>query len=222
MAAELMISFYLIIILSLCMKVILLKKSYASPEQVFDQISSSFNFRPTYLEIYDQSIKSKCDRLIVVHPFDWSFWAINGYCYVLNALRAFDCPHKMTPTLIIDAITVNETFLNPICYPIDYSTVLNEYKSHGPPIINYFNIEDIMRRGRFTVIDALNYLLKYYIEIDLDKNNAHPINKKIVKSFIKKGNLINQKDLKDVKTKVLEHSVKMDKKVKSKRLNAEP
>ncbi|KAG6558399.1 per os infectivity factor pif-4 [Microplitis demolitor] len=220
MAAEFMISFYLIIILSLCMKVILLKKSYASPEQVFDQISSSYNFRPTYLEIYDQSIKSKCDRLIVIRPFDWSFWAINGYCYVLNSLKAFDCPKKMTPTLIIDAITVKEKFLSPTCYPIDYSIVFNEYKSHGPPIINYFNIEDVMRLGKFTIVDALNYLFKYYIEIDLDEGNAHPLNKKIAKSFTKKRNFINYEDAKKVKEHILEHSIKEEQELKNKRLNA--
>nr|AYH52229.1 putative per os infectivity factor PIF4 [Microplitis mediator] len=217
MDAELMISFYLIIILGLCIKVILLKKSYASPEQIFDEISSSFNFRPTYLEIYDQSIKSNCDRLIVVRPFDWSFWAINGHCYVLNSLRAFDCPQKMSPTLIIDAITVKEKFLNPICYPIDYSIVLNEYKSHGPPIVNYFNIEDVMKRGRFTIIDALNYLFKYYIEIDLDKEKAHPVNKKIAKSFKKKLNQIHYDDLKNAKKIVVDHSVEMAKKEQGKR-----
>lgn len=194
---------YVSMILMLCAKVISLKYSDASAEKIFEKVSSQFNFQPTFLEIYEQSTRAKCNRLIVMRPYEWGFWAINGHCYVLNALQEFDCPSRTSPTLIFDALTTRLSDPNIVCIPLDYNVVKSEYSSHGPPIINHFNIEDVQNRGKFTIYDALNYLMKYYIEIDLDVNNVHPANKIMIEIIDKRKKMdLTPQELRRVKEEV--------------------
>ncbi|CAD6233867.1 GSCOCT00014109001.2-RA-CDS [Cotesia congregata] len=211
----LLILMYVSMILILCAKVISLKYSDASAEKIFEKVSSDFNFQPTFLEIYEQSTRSKCNRLILMRPYEWAFWAVNGQCFVLNALKEFDCPSRTSPTLIFDALTTKLSDPNIVCLPVEYDVVKSEYSSYGPPIINYFNIEDVQNHGRFTIYDALNYLLKNYIEINLDPNNVHPANKIMIEIIEKREKIdLTPQELLSVKKKVNSNFKEFQRKLK--------
>ncbi|KAH0554990.1 hypothetical protein KQX54_014482 [Cotesia glomerata] len=164
--------------------------------------------KPTFVEIYEQSTRSECNRLIVMRPYEWAFWAINGQCYVLNALNEFDCPSTTFPTLIFDALTIRLSDPNIVCVPVEYSIIKSEYSSHGSPIVNHFNIEDVQNHGRFTIYDALDYLLKNYIEINLDLYNVHPANKMMIKMIEKTKSIdLTPEELQRVKKTINSNSI---------------
>ncbi|KAG8148346.1 uncharacterized LOC118065531 [Chelonus insularis] len=182
--------YWVLIFLFLSIKATTIISSYPSIGTMYSRVSSQYNFHPTYFEIYDRSTEHNCDRLIIVHPFDWYIWACNGYVYVLNTLLEYDCPGNSYPAVIIDANVVKSNHLQVSCIITDCQTILNEYKFSKQKRIN-FNIEDIVDKNKkLTLIEVLNYLFEKYITIkdddkilDSDIKVVHPFSRRDLESL---------------------------------------
>lgn len=119
--------------------------------------SKKTRFAPVYFEIYDQSTTEHCDRLIVVKPFNYYILAKNGEVWVLDSEMTECEAHEMSVSLA--PFTDHGAWFN-TCSTTNLSSIVDGYQINAPVTVTV-NID----KGTFTVIDALNLLLKKYIEI---------------------------------------------------------
>jgi hypothetical protein len=139
----------------------------------------------TYFLIYDKSVGEECDRLILVKPFPWMIWAVNGNVYLLNTSN-YECPANKTPAVITPSkITVNTeditngmndngyVFVN-TCMSIQTGNIMEKYEDVAPVKVLY-DIEELASvKDKFTQLDALNYLFTKYITMrDDDQDNTN-------------------------------------------------
>lgn len=114
-------------------------------------------FSPTEFHIYDKSTTERCDRLIIVRPFDWYIWAIGEQVYILNPEGSIRCDTGST-----SAVKVLKTQFLEVCLKIGYDSLLRGYTEGAMPskIVPY-DIDGTT----FTVLSALNLLVKEYVTL---------------------------------------------------------
>lgn len=144
-------------------------------ENAIENASKKTQFNTTYFEIYDRSIDNDtCDRLIIVQPFQWHIWAINGSVYLLNESNA-SCPINYTPAILVPknkSDDPSKQVFNDLCINKVYNTIIVSYTDKIQPVIVDFNIEDLQQqKNKFTIIDALNFLFTKYITMKESKDN---------------------------------------------------
>lgn len=127
-------------------------------------------FSPTEFRIYDKSTRDRCDRLIIVQPFDWQIWAIGGQLYILNPEGSILCGVGSTPAVKV----LRDQFIE-VCLKIEYDSLLRGYTEGVMPnkVVPY-EIEGTT----FTVLSALNLLVREYVTLaDAETPSlAHRIN----------------------------------------------
>lgn len=129
---------------------------------VEDAVANSA-FNPTIFKIYDKSTSSTCDRLIEVRPFNWYIWACGGEVFILNPEGVMKCSMNSTPVV---QVHVNQTFTN-TCISMPLQSILNEYRKIPAVDIPYEIVGN-----KFTILSALNILVKNYIKLE---NTAGPL-----------------------------------------------
>lgn len=161
---------------------ILIKSKKGNISNILSYAVDKSSYNPTIFKIYDKSTKVSCNRLIVVEPFSWFLWAINGKLYILNPEGGISCSNTNTP-----AIQVTATKFIEVCLNLNYTSILDMYMLNViPRIINYE-----IKTQTFTILTALNLLTEDWVTFDIDENdnNLHEsvnpkgkeLNKKIVK-----------------------------------------
>lgn len=166
------------------------------------EASMKSQFNPTFFEIYDRSVDNQtCNRLIVVEPFKWHIWAINGQVYLLNESNK-SCPINYTPAVLVPS-TKSDDLSNQVFQDVCLNKVFNEvvrsYTDNIKPVIVNFKIEDLQaRETKFTILDALNFLFTKYITMkELEHvDETDPI---------VKNNMIHKKHLRSLNKKDLIH-----------------
>lgn len=119
--------------------------------------TKSSAFSPTEFHIYDKSSERRCDRLIIVQPFDWYVWAIGGQLYILNPEGSIMCGTGCTPAVKV----LKRQFLE-VCLKIGYDSLLRGYtEGVAPSKIVPYEIESTT----FTILSALNLLVKEYVTL---------------------------------------------------------
>lgn len=116
-------------------------------------------FSPTYFKIYDKSSKTVCDRLINVQPFDWYVWACRGELYIINPEGRISCGAGSTPVIRITTRSLIET-----CLKLDYDSLILSYQRNAKQRVIPYTITDTKR---FTILSALNLMLKDLIRFDV-------------------------------------------------------
>nr|WOZ57667.1 PIF-4 [Menippe mercenaria nudivirus] len=154
-----------------------------------EQASKETQFKPTYFEIYEKSNES-CNRLIVVQPFKWHIWAINGQVYLLNESNQ-TCPINYTPAVLVPSNksddTTNQVFKE-VCVNMVFNNIVNSYTANRPVEVPY-EIENLQaQEGKFTILDALNFLFTKYITMD-PPDAKNPDNAVIKNNMILDGHL---------------------------------
>lgn len=134
--------------------------------------SKETQFDTTFFEIYERSVDStNCNRLIIVQPFKWHIWAINGSVYLLNESNK-SCPINYTPSILVPTNKSDELsnqVFNDICINKVFNEITTSYTDNLQPIIINFDIETLQStENKFTILDALNFLFTKYITMDLD------------------------------------------------------
>lgn len=116
-------------------------------------------FAPTHFRIYDKSTKEICNRLVVVEPFGWYLWAANGELYILNPESMVQCANNTTPAVRVFRHAFVET-----CLSLSFDSVVSSYtQSIREPILVPYTVETTS----FTIINALNLLLKTWLKFDV-------------------------------------------------------
>ncbi|UBZ25579.1 PIF-4 [Crangon crangon nudivirus] len=142
-------------------------------EKTIQKASRNTQFGRTYYEIYDKSSSDICDRLIIVQPFLWYIWAKNGYIMVLGTTNEH-CPNNYAPATIIprEVSTEDEYYtFNNVCLHAVMNNIITSYTDHITPCKVKFLITDIQARtSQFTVLDAINDLVKRWITMDSTKS----------------------------------------------------
>lgn len=131
--------------------------------RIIDEAAHRSGFNPTQFQIYDKSTKEMCDRLIVVAPFDWYIWAVRGELYILNPEGGIRCAANTTPGIRVFADQFVET-----CLKLDFMSIMDLYvEGHIPKIVPYDIPEDATS---FTILTALNLLVKDWITFDIEQD----------------------------------------------------
>jgi hypothetical protein len=142
---------------------ILLKKKIGISKAI-DEADEKSAFSPTVFKIYDRSTVNKCDRLILIEPFDWYLWAIRDELYILNPESSnLQCGNGSTPVVQVFANHFLETCLN-----IDMITIIDKYTKNidiSPKHVPY-----TIDKQTFTIFSAINILVKDWITF-----NPYPI-----------------------------------------------
>lgn len=136
-------------------------------EKAIETASEATNFAPTYFELYDNST-DMCDRLVIVQPFQWHIWAVSGTVYLLNESNK-TCPLNYTPSIVVPRNNKSEgdQIFKDVCINKVFNQIVTTYTSSTLPVKIMFDIEELQQEpNRFTILDALNYLFKYYITMD--------------------------------------------------------
>lgn len=160
------------------------------------EASDATQFNPTFFEIYDKSDAS-CNRLIVVQPFQWHIWGINGQVYLLNESNR-SCPINYTPTIVVpnnksDDLS-NQVFKD-VCINKVFNEVVRSYTDSIKPVIVNFNIRELQQdETKFTILDALNFLFTKYLT--MDPPHTYTDNLIVERSMVNREHLHNLK-LKD-------------------------
>lgn len=131
--------------------------------------SNATQFKPTYFQIFDKSTTNNCDRLIRVQPFDWIIWAKFGKIYVLNQ-SSYSCPVGFLAAVAVPSTKTDDSGYDfkSVCLNVLITDIIAAYKDVSP-YIEYFEIESLQsQENKFTVLDALNYLLTKYITMKSD------------------------------------------------------
>lgn len=134
------------------------------------QASNATQFKPTFFEIYERSIdETACNRLVIVQPFKWHIWAINGRVYLLNESNK-SCPINYTPAVVVPATKSddlsNQVFKD-VCINKVFNDIVTSYTDTLKPIIVDFEIEELQaQKNKFTILDALNFLFTKYLTMD--------------------------------------------------------
>ena len=172
--------------------IILLIISKAKPTTfIQDQIkiaSKETQFGSTYFEVYDKTNTEDgiCNRLIIVKPFEWQIWAKNGKIYIL-ADTNFQCPPNYTPAALVpNVIEPNSSTyeFKSICIHILLEDIISSYSTTISPVKIPFDVQQLQEQSdKFTIIDALNYLLNGYLTMDspnLTENKIYNRNNTII------------------------------------------
>lgn len=121
------------------------------------QAANYSEFAPTHFRIYDKSTATTCNRLIVVEPFNWYLWAANGELYILNPESAVHCGNNTTPAVQV----LKHRFVN-VCLVMSFDSVVSAYTQKITPILIAYDIDST----QFTIIDAINLLMKSWLSFD--------------------------------------------------------
>lgn len=122
-------------------------------------------FNPTEFRIYDRSTENVCDRLIIVHPFDWYIWAVRGELYIVNPEGGVKCSPNTTP-----AIKVYQDKFIETCITLNFNALVKSYTSKKPYIHKYE-----INSKTFTVLSALNILFDGFIKFDHEPETSKKI-----------------------------------------------
>lgn len=120
-------------------------------------------FSPTEFRIYDRSSKKICDRLICIMPFDWWVWACRNELYILNPEGGIKCAAGSTPAVQVFA----DQFVE-VCLNLNYDSLINGY-TNLPCTVVPFEITSTV----FTILTALNLLVKRWITFDTENNKLN-------------------------------------------------
>lgn len=135
---------------------ILLKKKIGISKAI-DEADEKSAFSPTIFKIYDRSTINKCDRLILIEPFDWYLWAIRDELYILNPESSnLQCGNGSTPVVQVFANHFLETCLN-----IDMITIIDKYTKNVDILPKH--IPYTIDKQTFTIFTAINILVKDWI-----------------------------------------------------------
>lgn len=154
------VTILVIIVSVLCIYYMYVFKKSNNLERAVNIAVSEAEFKPNIFKIYDRSVGGVCDRLIVVEPFSWFIWACRGELYILNPERGIKCGADSTPAVRVLPNQFVET-----CLYLDYQSLLSMYMLEGqtPTIVPYE-----FEGTTFTVLSALNILMKKYLTFDTD------------------------------------------------------
>ena len=187
--------------------IILLIVSKNKPTFIQDHIkiaSKETQFGSTYFEIYDKTNKEGiCNRLIIVKPFEWQFWAKDGKIYILVDTN-FKCPPNYTPAALVPNTiksTTSSYEFKSVCIHILLEDIISSYTSKIIPVKITFDIQKLQQQlDQFTIIDALNYLLKGYLTMDSPSKDTKiydtnaVINHKLINHALPERNVIGEID----------------------------
>lgn len=120
-------------------------------------------YNPTVFIIYDNSMPNHCNRLINVKPFDWWILACNDELYILNPEGGIQCPNTTSPAVRILDNQYIETCMN-----VSFDSIKRVYERFEPIIVIYTIPTD---SNKFTVLSALNLLVKEYITFNVNVTN---------------------------------------------------
>lgn len=137
-------------------------------------------FEPTVFMIYDRSTKNVCDRLIRVMPFDWWIWACRNELFILNPEGSIKCAAGSTPAVQVFASQFIET-----CLSVSFDSIVNSYTRLRSKIVPY-EIEN----DTFTVLSALNLLVKEWIAFDANEND---VGSRVSARFVEINDAANEK-----------------------------
>lgn len=131
-----------------------LQKKIGVKRLVRDAIGDS-DYVPTIMQIYDRSTEEKCNRLIIVRPFNWHLWAINNNLYILNPqITKAICPNMSTPAIQV----INDTTFQEICLKLNFTAIIDHYTNSET--IEPYTFEYTIKDNTFTVLTAINWLLE--------------------------------------------------------------
>lgn len=156
--------------------------------KVTNRASVETRFHPTYIEVYDRTNDrdEHCNRLIIVHPFDWYVWSISGRVYGLNASPITECQNaNNTPAIKIPYMTPDEiereyNKQDPeipeynfayVCINDQFANIVSSYVNDSAKKVKIpYDMDAIVGKEnteRFTLLDMLNYLFqKGIVSID--------------------------------------------------------
>lgn len=133
----------------------------ANVNGIIDEAEKRAEYTPTIFKIYDKSTNEICNRLIVVAPFDWYIWACRGELYILNPEGGIKCAANTTPAVQVLADQFLET-----CLKLNLNSILDVYVNGKIPYVVQYEITTTT----FTILSALNILMKNYITFDVEKS----------------------------------------------------
>lgn len=122
-------------------------------------------FNPTEFRIYDRSTETVCDRLIIVHPFEWYIWAVRGELYIVNPEGGVKCSPNTTPAIKVYKDKFIET-----CITLNFNALVKSYTAKKPFIQKYE-----INTKTFTILSALNLLFDGFIKFDHEPETYHEI-----------------------------------------------
>lgn len=130
--------------------------------------SNKTQFNSTFFEIYERSVdESSCERLIIVQPFQWHIWAINGSVYLLNESNK-SCPINYTPAIVVPKNQDNQIFKD-VCINKVFNQIVTSYTDQLQPVVVQFDIKELQaEESKFTILDALNFLFKDHLTMTND------------------------------------------------------
>nr|DBA13079.1 TPA: 19kDa protein [Oryctes rhinoceros nudivirus] len=149
-----------VIIISIaCLYYMYAFKRRANTDAIIDEAVLRAEYTPTIFKIYDKSTDEICNRFIVVSPFDWYIWACRGELYILNPESGIKCAPNTTPAVQV----LKDQFLE-TCLKLNLNSILDMYVNGKTPYIVPYEIESTT----FTILSALNILMKEYITFHVD------------------------------------------------------
>ena len=166
---------------------ILIIVSNAKPTFIQDQImiaSKETQFGSNYFEIYAKPNEDGiCNRLIIVKPFEWQFWAKGGQIYILVDTN-FHCPPNYTPAALVPNIieSSSSTYeFKSTCIHILLEDIISSYTNTITPVKISFDITKLQQQSeKFTIIDALNNLFNGYLTMDPPSRDEKIYNKNTI------------------------------------------
>lgn len=137
--------------------------------KIMNESTDKANFEPSYFEVYDKSTENFCNRLIIVQPFSWYILARNGNVYVITDMQ-FNCPIGTTTATKLHRD--QDKFMY-TCLNGTLNVLIDSFKKSAQLYYKeIFDIENLQStKGKFTVLDALNYLFTKYINITNEEDD---------------------------------------------------
>lgn len=113
-----------------------------------------------YLDIYDNSSINFVDRLIIVNPYGWMFWNIDGAVYIFDSIlsKCDGTPAYQVPPAINNTFTLR-------CLNFSYIDFMNYYMKMPHRKENFEPLKN------FTIIDCLELLSGKYLKIETNGRN---------------------------------------------------
>jgi len=173
---------------------ILFFSGHFNSNQTINLATRNSQLHPTVFRIFDKSTPEHCDRFIVIKPFDWYVWAINGRVYIINIEGDTNCNPGTSPI-----IEVHTDHFTEGCLDISLNTLLEYYTSVCEPIEKTYQIES----DTFTILSALNILFKEYIPLTAPDTVQQTTNQIITSDVVKRRfkrdltNTLNRSDKHD-------------------------
>ncbi|KAG8362569.1 uncharacterized LOC105270531 [Fopius arisanus] len=133
---------------------------------LIDYATKESALHPTVFKIYDKSTPTRCDRFIIVLPFDWYIWAVRGELYVVNPEGGIQCTGNNTPAVRILKDKYFET-----CLTIQFPALFKAYTHYIKPKIVPYDID----KPKFTVLSALDILGKRWITFNMTEQPANVV-----------------------------------------------